>query len=107
MTCPIIFLQQIHERLNEGGVLMLTSTYDWELNNIKREHWPGGFKKDGEPVTSFEGIKEILSKNFTLEKEPMNLQFTSWKNCGSENIGSYRLEEKDAMKIIMIIRLID
>lgn len=83
LTCPIIFLQHIHERLNADGLLILTSTYDWELNNIKREHWPGGFKKDGEPLTSFEGIKEILNTNFTLEKEPVNMQFTLWKNSKS------------------------
>jgi len=80
LTCPILFLKNIHERLNAGGTLILASTYDWELNNIKREHWPGGFKKDGEPVTSFEGIKEILNMHFTIEKEPVNLQFSLWKN---------------------------
>lgn len=80
LTCPILFLQQIHERLNKNGLLVLASTYDWELNNIKREHWPGGFKRDGEPVSSFEGIKEILSTHFTLEKEPVNLLVSLWKN---------------------------
>jgi len=80
LTCPIIFLQNIHDRLNEGGTLVLASTYDWELNDIKREHWPGGFKKDGEPVTSFEGIKDLLNPNFILEKEPVNLPISLWKN---------------------------
>ena len=80
LTCPILFMKNIHERLNDGGTLILTSTYDWESNNIKREHWPGGFKKDGEPVTSFEGIKEILSMHFTIEKEPVNIQISLWKN---------------------------
>lgn len=80
LTCPILFLQHIHERLNKNGLLVLASTYDWELNNIKREHWPGGFKRDGEPVSSFEGIKEMLSTHFTLEKEPVNLLVSLWKN---------------------------
>ena len=73
LTCPILLLKNIHERLNSNGLLVLTSTYDWELNNIKREHWPGGFKKDGEPVTSFEGIKNILSDHFELIKTPFDL----------------------------------
>ncbi len=80
LSCPILFLKNIHERLNSGGTLILASTYDWELNNIKREHWPGGFKKDGEPVTSFEGIKEILCEHFIPEKQPVNLQLSLWKN---------------------------
>jgi len=86
LTCPIIFLQQIHERLNAGGMLVLTSTYDWELNNIKREHWPGGFKKDGEPVTSIEGIKEILNSNFYLDRNPANLQLSLWKNSRNKEV---------------------
>jgi 5-histidylcysteine sulfoxide synthase/putative 4-mercaptohistidine N1-methyltranferase len=86
LTCPILFLQHIHERLNDDGTLILASTYDWELNNIKREHWPGGFKKDGEPLTSFEGIKELLSTHFVLAKEPVNLHFTLRKNSRAAEI---------------------
>lgn len=75
LTCPILFLKNIHERLNADGLLILASTYDWERNNIKREHWPGGLKVDGEPLTSFEGIKNILSSHFKLLVEPVNLPF--------------------------------
>lgn len=74
LTCPILFLQSIHERLNDNGLLILASTYDWERNDIKREHRPGGFKKDGEPVTSFDGIREILSAHFRLEKSPVEIK---------------------------------
>ena len=74
LICPILFLQSIHERLNSGGMLVLASTYDWERNKINREHRPGGYKKDGEPVTSFEGISDILKAHFELHTEPQNLQ---------------------------------
>ncbi|MDD3321159.1 MAG: 5-histidylcysteine sulfoxide synthase [Paludibacter sp.] len=90
LTCPILFLQNIHERLNEKGYLILISTYDWETNNIKPEHWPGGFKKDGEPVTSFEGIKSILSEEFKLLNEPENLTLNIRK---SSRITEQRLSE--------------
>lgn len=73
LTCPILFLQKINERLNDKGILVIASTYDWNSTGIKREHWPGGFKKDGEPLTSFEGMKEILSDNFNLIFQPFNL----------------------------------
>lgn len=73
LTCPILFLKNIHERLNDNGLLIIASTYDWEANNIKTEHWPGGFKQDGEPLTSFEGIKSILNENFSLENTPFDL----------------------------------
>lgn len=81
LNCPILFLKNIHERLNNNGLLIIASTYDWELNNIKREHWPGGFKQDGEPLTSFEGIKELLASHFTLEKTPYNIELLSYKSA--------------------------
>ncbi|WP_346855999.1 5-histidylcysteine sulfoxide synthase [uncultured Draconibacterium sp.] len=73
LYAPDRFLASINERLNAGGILILGSTYNWEKNNIKREHWPGGFKKDGEPVRSFEGIKALLQDKFELVEQPFNL----------------------------------
>ncbi|MBP1675610.1 MAG: hypothetical protein H6Q20_169 [Bacteroidetes bacterium] len=73
LTCPILFLQHIHERLNAGGTLVIASTYNWEASGIKREHWPGGFKQDGESVSSFEGIRVLLEANFSLETTPFDL----------------------------------
>lgn len=69
---PIDFLANIHTRLNEKGYLILTSTYNWK--DEVRENWPGGFKKDGEPVTSLDGIKQILEKHFVLERDPISLK---------------------------------
>ncbi len=83
LNCPILFLQSIHERLNDNGLLLIASTYDWQKNNIKSEHWPGGFKRDGEPVTSFDGIKDILEKHFILEKIPFNLPMILRKSTRS------------------------
>lgn len=90
LTCPILFLKQIHERLNDNGTLIIASTYEWELNEVKREHWPGGFKQDGEPLTSFEGIQHILSEHFTLDKTSINLPLTIRK---SSRISEQRLSE--------------
>lgn len=70
---PIAFLTQIHERLNSGGTLVLASTYDWEATKISPENRPGGFKRDGEPVTSLDGISKILDKAFIRVGEPQDL----------------------------------
>ncbi|MFA5463080.1 MAG: 5-histidylcysteine sulfoxide synthase, partial [Dysgonamonadaceae bacterium] len=68
---PKDFLANIHTRLNKNGYLIIASTYDWK--DEAKENWPGGFKKDGEPVTSLDGIKQILEQNFVLERDPINL----------------------------------
>lgn len=84
LICPIIFLRKIHERLNAGGLLIIASTYDWESGGIGKSHWPGGFKKDGEPLTSFEGISELLQAEFSLLNKPVtitqNKRISSRKN---------------------------
>ena len=76
LICPILFLKNIHERLNENGVLILASTYDWDHSPTQRPHWPGGFKEDGEPISSFEGVKSILEEHFSLIREPEDLLLT-------------------------------
>ena len=90
LICPILFLKQIHERLNDNGTLIIASTYDWENHQVKREHWPGGFKKDGEPISSFDGMHAILDEYFTLEKAPVNLTLSLRK---SSRINEQRLSE--------------
>jgi putative 4-mercaptohistidine N1-methyltranferase len=90
LICPILFLKNIHERLNDNGLLIIASTYEWESNMVNRKHWPGGFKQDGEPLTSFEGIRDILSEHFELENEPENLAVTIRK---SSRVSEQRLSE--------------
>ncbi len=95
LTCPILFLKQIHERLNTNGLLIIASTYEWEVNEVKREHWPGGFKQNGEPLTSFEGIQNIISEHFTLESTPINLPVSIRK---SSRISEQKLSEVSVWK---------
>lgn len=72
---PKAFLSRINERLNTGGILILGSTYEWDEKVSQNENWPGGFKKDGEPVKSIDGITGILSEHFSLVTEPLELTY--------------------------------
>ena len=72
---PSQFLKAIHERLNLGGVLMITSPYTWLEEHTPREEWLGGFKKDGENVTTLDGLKAVLGTHFTLMKAPIKVPF--------------------------------
>lgn len=74
LSDPVLFLSRIHERLNDEGYLLLASNYEWDLEKTDRDNWPGGFKRDGEPVTSLDGIKELLEPRFTLHVDPMDLK---------------------------------
>lgn len=72
---PAKFLAGIHERLNLGGVLMLTSPYTWLTEHTPREEWIGGFKKDGESFTTLDGLQAHLGKHFRLIKGPQEVPF--------------------------------
>lgn len=72
---PRKFLESVHERLNQGGVLMLTSPYTWLEEHTPRSEWIGGYKKDGERVSTLDGLKEILGRHFRLVEDPLVVPF--------------------------------
>ena len=64
---PALFLDTVHERLNEGGVLVLTSPYTWLETYTKKAHWIGGYYDEtGRPVETLEGLKRHLLAHFML-----------------------------------------
>eukprot|EP00123_Amoebidium_parasiticum_P013818 comp22168_c0_seq1/m.32522 comp22168_c0_seq1/g.32522 ORF comp22168_c0_seq1/g.32522 comp22168_c0_seq1/m.32522 type:complete len:726 (-) comp22168_c0_seq1:709-2886(-) len=66
---PSVFLAGVHERLNEGGMLVILSAYDWDSSVTPVDKWVGGKKLDGESLSVFEGLRLILEKNF-VNTEP-------------------------------------
>lgn len=72
---PTKFLNQIHERLNIGGVLMLASPYTWLEEHTPREEWIGGFKKDGENFSTLDGLHALLDQHFCLIAAPQKVPF--------------------------------
>jgi 5-histidylcysteine sulfoxide synthase/putative 4-mercaptohistidine N1-methyltranferase len=66
LYAPKKFLKDIHERLNDGGMFILTSPYTWLEEFTKKEDWIGGFRKDGEIFRTLDGLKEVLGKDFNL-----------------------------------------
>ncbi|GBG12897.1 SAM-dependent methyltransferase [Novimethylophilus kurashikiensis] len=72
---PKKFLRSIHERLNLGGILMITSPYTWLEEHTEREEWIGGFKKDGESYTTLDGLKALLGEHFRLVSGPLEVPF--------------------------------
>lgn len=63
---PKSFLKDIRTRICEGGLLVLTSSYDWQEETTPKERWIGGYKRDGKSVTTLCGLEEILSSDFKL-----------------------------------------
>ena len=72
---PLAFLKEIGSRINKNGVLLIASPYTWLEEYTPKEKWLGGYKKDGEDITTFRGLEEVLSKEFTLITNPIELEF--------------------------------
>ncbi len=72
---PKKFLSEVHERINLGGVLLLTSPYTWLEEHTKRENWIGGFKKNAENFSTLDGLKELLGAHFKLLQAPQDVPF--------------------------------
>jgi 5-histidylcysteine sulfoxide synthase/putative 4-mercaptohistidine N1-methyltranferase len=75
LTDPMKFLTTIHRRLNKKGLLILTSPYTWLEEFTPKANWVGGFRKDGEPFTTLEGLQEILSPHFKRIDAPRDIEF--------------------------------
>ncbi len=67
---PRRFLEDLHKRLNAHGILAVAEAWDYDPELTLPENRLGGFRKDGEPFTSYEGMREILDANFELVAEP-------------------------------------
>lgn len=72
---PRKFLTTIHERMNPGGLLVITSPYTWLEEYTKKEEWLGGYREAGEPVWTLDGLKEALAPHFTMLGEPRDVPF--------------------------------
>lgn len=72
---PALFLQNVHERINAGGLLILASPYTWLEEHTEKTKWLGGFKKDGESFTTLDGLHALLDAHFTLQGEPQSVPF--------------------------------
>jgi putative 4-mercaptohistidine N1-methyltranferase len=80
---PQKFLETLVDRLNDGGMLILTSPYTWQEESTPKEKWIGGYKRDGENVTTLQGLEEILANNFKLVETkdvPFVIQETARKH---------------------------
>lgn len=61
---PRRFLNNIHSRMNPSGILAVADAFDYDPEVTLSENRVGGFRKDGEPFSSSEGLREILLPRF-------------------------------------------
>jgi len=72
---PARFLDEIPSRINSEGILLIASPYTWLEEFTPRDKWLGGFKQDGEPVTTLDGLHAHLDNAFELQGDPVTVPF--------------------------------
>ncbi len=72
---PARFLDQIHERIVPGGLLVIASPYTWLEEHTPRQAWIGGFKKDAENYTTLDGLQDHLGSHFRRVSGPTDVPF--------------------------------
>ena len=75
LYAPSRFLRILHERINPRGIVVLASPYTWLEEFTEKNEWLGGYKKDGDNVTTLDALHEILDEHFELVDKPQDVEF--------------------------------
>lgn len=73
---PRKLLSTVSERLNDGGILVVTSPFTWLTEYTERNEWLGGYKDDnGETFSSSDALEFELRDNFVALTDPFDIPF--------------------------------
>ncbi len=64
---PQKFLDDIPNRVNDDGLLVLLSPYTWLEDYTPKKNWLGGFVKDGKEIKTLDTLKENLCEKGDFE----------------------------------------
>lgn len=75
------FLQDIKDRLNKDGILIVTSPFTWDEEYVAHEDWIGGKIENEIPLYSQDILNNILLENFTVLEKPFEIEFVIQEHC--------------------------
>ena len=68
LASPRRCLLRLPDLVRHGGQLIITSPYTWLEEWTAPEEWLGGYERDGEKVTTLQGLQSALASTFTLQR---------------------------------------
>lgn len=75
LHAPRRLLAAIHGRMKRGGILVLSSPYTWLEEYTAKEEWLGGYCRNGEPLWTLDGLRQLLCPRFRPLGEPRQVPF--------------------------------
>ncbi len=70
---PAAFLKEIPLRMLPGGILVIADSYNWNDEFTMPENRLGAYRKDGEPVRSWDTLCQLLAPSFELLSSPFDV----------------------------------
>ena len=70
---PKELIAQLHRRMNDNGLLVLATSWDWDEKYTKTENWLGGYRSSAEPVRAIETMEELLQEHFLKTEDQTSL----------------------------------
>ena len=67
LTQPTDCLSRLASLVEKGGQLIITSPYTWLEEYTPKENWLGGYEDNGKSVSTLDGLKGTLEKDFDLQ----------------------------------------
>lgn len=74
---PRLFLADISHRINHQGLLILVTDYQFDAKHAESSKWLGGKKINGENVTGFEALSDLLIPQYDLINQNNLMQLYS------------------------------
>ena len=72
---PARFLRDLAKRVRPGGHVVLSSPYTWSTDFTPRDHWLGGYRENGEAVTTLHTLHHLLDGDFERVGRPRDVPF--------------------------------
>jgi 5-histidylcysteine sulfoxide synthase/putative 4-mercaptohistidine N1-methyltranferase len=86
---PQVLIQQLSQRVKSGGLVVLGSSYTWDTSITDTQHWIGGFKRNGENLSSEAHLFEIMSVEFDLLHETQVISQFEWDERTSQTANNH------------------
>lgn len=67
LTQPVDCLSRLAGLMESGGQLIITSPYTWLEEYTPKKNWLGGYTEADQEVSTLEGLKRALEKDFDLQ----------------------------------------
>jgi putative 4-mercaptohistidine N1-methyltranferase len=65
LSNPALFLARLPQLVRPGGQLIITTPGTWLEEFTPREHWLGGYEREGMRVSTLTGLRSVLDRDFT------------------------------------------